>query len=215
MRPLLLDLFCGQGGAGMGYYLSGFDIVGVDIDPQPEYPFRFVQADALTFPLDGFHAVHASPPCQAYSTITPDKSAHPQLIGPVRDRLAASGLPYVIENVEGARRELVNPIRLCGSSFGLGVRRHRWFESNVALLALPCTHDVQGTPVGVYGDGPDSREFLRPDGSRRGAKARSVAHAREAMGMPWADWHGCAEAVPPAFTHHIGSQLLEHLAVTA
>ena len=114
-KPVLLDLFCGAGGAAAGYAAAGFEVVGVDLDDQPRYPYRFVRADALTFPLEGFDAIHASPPCQAYSSITPDRGAHPRLISPVRDRLRAAGVPYVIENVEGARGELINPARLCGS----------------------------------------------------------------------------------------------------
>lgn len=231
-RPRILDLFCCQGGAGMGYHRAGFDVVGVDIDPQPNYPFTFHQADALhvlrdlllsdilgtpahiageEYVLMDFDAIHASPPCQAYSTITPDKSKHPELIEPVRELLIETGLPYVIENVDGAKKHLVDPVMLCGSSFGLRVRRHRWFESNVPILSMPCQHAVQGQPVGVYGDHPDKRPVLRPDGTSRGVKATSLDDARDAMGMPWADWSGCAEAIPPAFTEHIGVQLIEHL----
>lgn len=212
----LLDLFCCEGGAAVGYHRAGFDVVGVDIEPQPNYPFPMVVADALDPPFDlaDFDAIHASPPCQGYSTITPDPDRHPRLIGPVREMLRASGRPYVIENVEGARRHLIEPLKLCGSSFGLPVRRHRYFESNVFLWSMPCRHPDQGRPVGVYGDHPqDDFEYLRPDGTRRGAKANSVDHAREAMGMPWASWNGCREAIPPAYTEWIGAQLVEHLDV--
>jgi DNA (cytosine-5)-methyltransferase 1 len=230
--PRLLDLFCCQGGAGTGYHRAGFDVVGVDIDAQPLYPFPFHQGDALEvlrdlllsdilgtpvilggveYMLQDFDAIHASPPCQAYSTITPDKSKHPELIEPVREFLIESGLPYVIENVDGAKRELIDPVMLCGSSFGLRVRRHRWFESNTPILTMPCQHATQGQPVGVYGDHPDARQVLRPDGRSRGAKATSVDDARDAMGMPWADWAGCAEAIPPAYCEHIGRQLIDHL----
>jgi DNA (cytosine-5)-methyltransferase 1 len=137
MKPRILDLFCGAGGASAGYARAGFDVVGVDLNPQPRYPFEFHQADALTFPLDGFDAIHASPPCQAYSTMRrglwKDRE-HPDLIAPIRDRLIGADVPYVIENVEGARRLLVNPVLLCGTMFGLGtkegnqLRRHRYFE---------------------------------------------------------------------------------------
>jgi DNA (cytosine-5)-methyltransferase 1 len=230
--PRILDLFSGQGGAGTGYHRAGFDVVGVDIDPQPLYPFPFHQGDALEvlrdlllsdilgtpvilggveYVLQDFDAIHTSPPCQAYSTITPDKSKHPELIEPVREFLIESGLPYVIENVDGAKRELIDPVMLCGSSFGLRVRRHRWFESNTPIMTMPCQHKTQGQPVGVYGDHPDARQVLRPNGTSRGAKATSVDDARDAMGMPWADWAGCAEAIPPAYTDHIGRQLIDHL----
>jgi DNA (cytosine-5)-methyltransferase 1 len=195
----------------MGYHRAGFDVVGVDIDPQPRYPFEFHQADALEYAAEHwqeFDAIHASPPCQAYSTITPDKSKHPELIEPTRELLMQTGLPYVIENVAGAREHLKSPMLLCGSAFGLKVRRHRYFESNVWLSSLPCDHAAQGTPVGVYGDHWDSKEHLRPDGSRRGAKATSLADGYEAMGIDWMTWHELAEAIPPAFTELIGQQLL-------
>lgn len=144
-RPLLLDLFCGAGGAAEGYHRAGFDVVGIDINPQPRYPFRFIQGDALDVSLwpVGVDVIHASPPCQALSTQTPDKSKHLNLIPATRDVLVGSGLPYVIENVEGARRSMVDPIRLCGSSFGLDVRRHRYFESNVDLQGVACDHGWQ------------------------------------------------------------------------
>lgn len=219
MKPRLLDLFCCEGGAATGYAAAGFEVVGIDLDPQPRYPFQFIQGDALVafeMPawIDTFDVIHASPPCQGYSTITPDQSRHERLIPVVRDLLRKTGLPYVIENVEGARLELDHPIKLCGSAFGLAVRRHRYFESNVALLGAPCSHVQQGRPIGVYGDHPqDDIDYRRPDGTRRGQKALTLEHAREAMGMPWASWRGCAEAVPPAFTEYIGAQLLAHVSV--
>src|SRR5262245_41316846 len=117
LMPRLADLFCGAGGAGMGYHRLGFEVVGVDIKPQPNYPFEFHQADALTFPLEGFDAVHASPPCQHASALSVMANAgeYPDLIPPTRERLIASGLPYVIENVVGA--VLIGPFTLCGASF--------------------------------------------------------------------------------------------------
>ncbi len=213
MSPRLLDLYCCEGGAATGYARAGFDVVGVDIEPQPNYPFEFHQADAIEYLLEHGHkfdAIHASPPCQAYSSITPDKSKHPELIAPTREALLTIGRPYVIENVEGAWRELVDPMRLCGSSFGLRVRRHRYFESNVWLTSMPCRHEEQGVPVGVYG-GVTSSSPRRPSGTSRGVKARTVEEAREAMGMPWASEHGLTEAIPPAFTEWIGRDLIEHL----
>lgn len=229
MKPKLLDLFCGQGGAAKGYSDAGFDLFGVDLANQPLYPYWFHQGDALevldrlraglgvefrhpdgrrrTLFLEHVKAGHSSPPCQAHSTITPDKSKHVDLIPDVRERMQSWGKPWVIENVEGARTALVDPIRLCGSSFGLRVRRHRYFEANVELKPLPCDHAAQGTPVGVYG-GLRAKHWARPDGRSRGLKATSVAEAREVMGMPWADWDGCTQAIPPAYTEHIGRQLL-------
>jgi DNA (cytosine-5)-methyltransferase 1 len=161
----LLDLFCGAGGAAMGYHRAGFDVVGVDHRPQPNYPFEFIETDALTFLREGgpirgwFDAIHASPPCQAYSAGARMRNGyakdHPRLIEPLRELLIQTGLPYVIENVPEA--PLRSPMRLCGSQFGLDVRRHRAFESNVLLLSNGCTHDHQGVVVGVYGDHPEDR----------------------------------------------------------
>ncbi len=209
-KPLLLDLFCGAGGAAMGYHRAGFRVVGVDIKPQPHYPFMFIQADATKFPykskgafaLAGFDVIHASPPCQAYSVSTPDKSKHPDLAGRVREILAASMLPYVIENVPGA--PLRDYVVLCGSSFGLRVRRHRLFETNFPLLAPPCNHRDQGTPVGVYGGGTGK-------GQKRGRKVMSSTEAVQVMGMPWATRKEVTQAIPPAYTEFIGSQLMVYL----
>ena len=227
----ILDLFCGAGGAGMGYHRAGFDVVGVDINPQPRYPFAFHQQDAIfalrrlvnrggsTFvhpdgrheflTLADFAAIHASPPCQRFSTMTADPDRHPDLIGPIRDSLIATGLPYIIENVPQA--PLVNPVTLCGSAFGLQVRRHRAFESNLPLVGTECFHAEQGRPVGVYGQHPDRKQHLRPDGTQRGTKATSLGHGRRAMGIDWMTWPELAEAIPPAYTEHIGQQLMEHL----
>lgn len=233
-KPILLDLFCCEGGAAKGYYDAGFEVFGVDKDQQPLYPFWFHQGDVLevldklrsgmgvwfTHPEGRNRMIfgeqitvrHASPPCQALSTITPDKSKHVNLIPDVRARLQFSDRPYVIENVEGAKGELIDPIRLCGSSFGLKVRRHRYFESSVELDPVSCNHATQGTPVGVYG-ALRSKHWARPTGQSRGKKATSLNEARDAMGMPWASWHGCTQAIPPAYTEHVGRQLMNHLPV--
>lgn len=212
----LLDLFCGAGGCSVGYARAGFEVVGMDIEPHPDYPFEFIKGDALEAELTGFDVVAASPPCPRYSTITPThtRDSHPDLIGPVRDRLKAWGGVYVIENVPGARKHLDHPIKVCGSWFGLGVRRHRYFESNVMLLrGTDCLHRTQGRPVGVYGDHGDvSGEFLRPDGTRRGRKAANLGEAQQIMGIDWmTSWDDIADAVPPVYTEHIGLQLIEHL----
>jgi len=232
----ILDLYCCEGGAATGYANAGFEVIGIDIEPQPNYPYTFHQGNAIhilrdlllsdilgdpvtinevDYHLTDFDAIHASPPCQAYSTITPDKSKHEALIADTRELLIETGLPYVIENVAGAKRELIDPVLLCGSGFGLGVRRHRYFESNVFLTGIPCAHGAQGTPVGVYGDHADRVEVLRPDGTRRGRKASSVEEARDAMGMPWASWRGLTEAIPPAYTEHIGRQVAAHVQAEA
>jgi DNA (cytosine-5)-methyltransferase 1 len=194
----------------MGYARAGFDVVGVDVAAMPRYPFEFVQADALTFPLDGFDAIHASPPCQDYSTT---RSLHavdyPRLIAPIRERLLEAGVPFVIENVAGARHDLRSPVTLCGSSFGLGVRRHRLFETSFPVMfPPPCRHDLQPEPVDVTGTGA-SRIGERLDGAGGNSrKPRNLAHAREAMGIGWMTRVELREAVPPAMTEWLGLQLL-------
>ena len=208
---MLLDLFCGAGGAAVGYHRAGFDVVGVDINPQPHYPFEFIQADALTFPLDGFDAIHASPPCQAYSVMAHyTKGEYPRLINPIRVRFVSSGLPWVVENVVGA--PLIAPIRLCGSSFGLGVRRHRLFEMSEPPALVPtCSHYHHPAPIDVTGTGGlGSRPRTAPGGGKS-RKPRTLAEAREAMGIDWMTRAELSEAIPPAYTEWIGRQLMAHL----
>lgn len=218
-KPRLLDLFCKAGGASAGYARAGFEVVGVDIEPQPHYPFEFHQADALTYPLDGFDVIHASPPCQRFSSISRVHGVsddHPDLIEVIRRRLVDSGKPYVIENVVGA--PLLNPIICCGSSFGLGavcrdgawrqLRRHRLFESNAALLAPSCCH--QGEPVGVYGNGGEQAKTVWNGGPNRGYMGTRTER-REAMGIDWMAHAELSQAIPPAYTEFIGRQLMEAL----
>jgi hypothetical protein len=219
MSMRLLDLFCGAGGAAMGYHLAGFEVIGVDIAPQPDYPFEFHQADALTFPLDGFDVIHASPPCQGYCTVDRLNSARgwpsrkARLVEPVRDRLLSAGTPYVIENVPGA--PLRNAVQLCGSSFGIGVRRHRIFEvTPLPALAPPCAHGHQRDFVGVYGDHPGGT-LGGDDGYVRQPRAASTAQAQDAMGITWTGWAGLREAIPPAYTHWLGTHLVEALDLSA
>lgn len=220
MRPLLLDLFCGAGGAAMGYHRAGFDVVGVDNVPQPDYPFEFHRADALGFlrslgPINmpgPFDAIHASPPCQSYSAMSNRwGSDHPELIGQVRDLMPA-GVPYVIENVQEARRDMREPIvRLTGAMFGLDVYRPRLFElGNWFTLSGP-PPPRQSETVAVYGK-PDGRHLrTRRDGSRLYAWA-SIEEGQRALGIDWTDdWHQIREAIPPAYTEWIGTQLLQAL----
>lgn len=207
MKPRLLDLFCGAGGASMGYHRAGWEVVGVDIKPQPRYPFDFVQADAMTFPLDGFDAIHASPPCQLFSRAgrlreaQGGKPSSLDLLTPIRPLIQATGLPYIIENVAGAPLE---GVFMCGSSFGLGVRRHRIFESDLLLLGAPCQHKDQGRPVGVY-------HVLGDEVPHGGKTAETLEQAQEAMGIDWMEWHELKESIPPAYTEHLGRQLMAAL----
>jgi DNA (cytosine-5)-methyltransferase 1 len=220
-RPRLLDLFCGAGGAAVGYHRAGFDVTGVDNRPQPHYPYTFLRADAMDVlangNLDGFDAIHASPPCQADTTMSNryrgkggKADSHPDLIGPVHDLLIASGAMYVMENVVGARRKMSHPIVLAGSQFGLGVHRPRLFESNVLLL-LPPRAGTGGRLIGVYGERADGRRLnTRADGYVQRAAA-SIDEARAVMGIDWMDWAEITQAIPPAYTEYIGAQLLDHL----
>ncbi|MCK5615069.1 DNA cytosine methyltransferase [Candidatus Pacearchaeota archaeon] len=195
----LLDLFCGAGGAAMGYHLAGFEVIGVDIKPQPRYPFEFHQADALTYPLKGFDVIHASPPCQAYSkTNAKYRHRHPDLIKSVRKRI--EGYNYVIENVPDARKLLKNPLMLCGGMFGLPIHRHRYFEISPFVFTLLPQCNVPTETVYITGT-------PRPkDGSPRRDPPAHVKRA--AMGTPWMTIKNMDEAIPPAYTEYIGKQLM-------
>ena len=211
----LLDLFCGAGGAAVGYRQAGFDdIVGVDIAPQPDYPFTFIQGDALTPPVDlgDFDLIHASPPCQGYSTLKGlVRVEYPLLIEPVRVML--TGHPYVIENVVGA--PLMAPFRLCGSSFGLGVWRHRLFESShPPTLVPPCSHLSCPNPLDVTGTGGRSSKPRTSPGGGLSRKPANLHEAQQAMGIDWMTRRELSEAIPPAYTRFIGEQFLSQLAVT-
>jgi len=220
IRPTILDLFCKAGGAAKGYSDAGFTVLGVDIAPQPNYPFPFVQADALDAlrslidgcgPLGGFtfDAIHASPPCQLYSQATNmhDKTQYPDLVGPTRELLEATGLPYIIENVPGA--PLLDPFTLCGSMFGLAVRRHRLFETNFAVSVPSCDHKGQGPVVGVYGNGGAWDSTNRPGG---GGRKVVGAEAAAAMGITHTTTQTLlSQAIPPAYTRHIGLQLAQSI----
>lgn len=226
--PLLLDLFCGAGGAAMGYHRAGFDVVGVDIKPQPHYPFPFVRADALAPPVDlsSFDAVHASPPCQRYSIITRqhrNEARHPDLVPPTRAMLRKLSVPWVMENVEGspllrqATFEVPEAagIRLCGSGMGLGVRRHRLFETNWPLTGLACRHELQSANPHRLRSGyvPGPNPVVPVYGG--GQAGFPVAVARRAMGIEWMTQDELKEAIPPAYTEFIGEQLLQHIGANA
>ncbi len=206
--PRLLDLFCGAGGAAMGYHRAGFEVIGVDNKPQPHYPFEFHQADALTFPLEGFDAYHASPPCQAWSVMQNTnhmRKDHPELIVPTRELLKHTRKPFVIENVPGS--PLIKPIILCGLSFGLRVLRHRLFESNVSMFKVPhVKHPRQAKVRGRMPDGYlDSLSYI---GFTTGSSKRAF---RDAMCCGWMTPDEGRQAIPPAYTEYIGKYLMQVL----
>ena len=210
-RPRLLDLFCGAGGAAMGYHRAGFDVTGVDIRPQPRYPFEFVQADALdylaTANLSSFDAIHASPPCQRYVRSGMfDHSNHPDLLPPTREALAETGLPGLIENVPGAPMRA--DLKLCGCMFGLKVKRERWFETSWGAFDMrpPCYHPEP--VVGVYGH-PRGRRSKQGKPWGWGNYSDWVT----AMGIDWMRGEELAQAIPPAYTEYIGGLLLEGIAL--
>jgi len=218
----LLDLFCGAGGCSVGYHQAGFDVTGVDIDPHPDYPFTFVQADAMDVLADRdylstFDVVHASPPCQAFSTQAGgrwERIGHLDLLTPTLHELASYDGTWVVENVPGARRHMPDPITLHGGMFGLGVARPRLFSSNTLLMAPGGRYDYPVGSVGVYGEKPDGRRLTpyRADGSYQRA-ANSLEEAQQVMGTPWmTNWRDIAEAIPPAYTRYIGEQLLAAVA---
>lgn len=206
-RPRLLDLYCKAGGASMGYHLAGFDVTGVDIDPQPRYPFTFHQGDALEFLAahgHEFDVIAGSPPCQRYSLTQRIRNRdHPDYIDAMRVLATAIGRPYVIENVPGA--PLIDPIMLCGAMFeDLAVYRHRLFETDLTLPAP--VHRAHRAPLQKMGRPPQPGDFMHVVGNFSG-----VAHARRAMGIDWMTRDELREAIPPAYTHHLGLHLLDHL----
>ena len=209
MSARLLDLFCGAGGAAKGYHDAGFDeIVGVDNRPQPHYPYEFVLADAMTYPLDGFDLIHASPPCQGYSIMRNlpwlREREYPLLIEPTKERLAASGAIYVIENVMGARAVL-QAGWLCGGMFGLPFFRHRLFETS--FFWLQPGHPKHQHTV-------RARDIVHNGARKLGANvghAAGVALAREAMQIDWMSREEITQAMPPAYTRYIGEQALRYM----
>jgi DNA (cytosine-5)-methyltransferase 1 len=236
MTLRILDLFCGAGGAAMGYHRAGFEVVGVDIAPQPHYPFEFYRGDAVRtlegmlgghgfgateLMLSRFDAIHASPPCQAYSatrTIWNNRGDHPELVEPTRELLKQAALPWVIENVPGA--PLSEPVVLCGSMFGLQadeweLRRHRLFElDGFSCMVPPCAH--KRPVLGVYGGHARRRRVMGvyghgggdPNSNPNRGNSAPIALAREIMGIDWMTAAEISQAIPPAYTEHIGGYLL-------
>ncbi len=218
-RPLLLDLFCGAGGCSVGYERAGFDVVGVDNEPHPDYPYSFVHADAIevlrgeVLDLSLFDAIHASPPCKSETNLAAlSDRKHPNLLGPTLALLGAQRAPWVVENVESTD-QMPGSLVLCGASFGLGatcrdgvyrpLRRHRRFESSAFLMGPGCACDGR-EPVGVYGTGGGGR-------MTRGYKAHPE-EACEAMGIDWMSREDICQAIPPAYTQLIGEQLWDQVA---
>lgn len=189
----------------MGLYLAGFDVTGCDIEPQPYYPFQFIQADALSLDLSGYDCYWASPMCQEYTKLKfRTGKKYPTQIEPTRERLAATGKPYVIENVPGA--PLLNPVLLCGTMFGLKVIRHRHFESNVNIFSLlpPCNHAGRTAKRGKTNTGENGLMTITGHNFH-------VAPARKAMGIDWMTAKGLAQAIPPAYSEYLGRRIIEFL----
>jgi len=204
-RPALLDLFAGGGGAAMGYYLAGFRVVGVDLKPQKHYPFEFHLADALTYPLEGYDAYHASPPCQGESNMTPvryrSRTPTATMIQAIRVRLIETGKPFIIENVTGARKHLVTPVKLCGSQFGLPIFYHRYFECHgFYCLSRSCHHNYK--PI-VASGGPNANGWGKP------RPHASVATRREALRNDWMTGEELNESIPWQYAEFIGKYLME------
>ena len=204
----LLDAFCGAGGAGVGYNRAGFEVVGIDINKQLNYPFEFHQQDAIEYIIKHGHefdAIHASPPCQRHSKMSTCRpglaETYPDLIEPTRDALILTGKPYVIENVVGA--PLRQDLSLCGQMFGLELYRHRMFESNIYLPQL--SHPLHLIPASKAGHWKPGTIM-----SISGHIA-PIKLAREAMGIDWTNRHELAEAIPPAYAEYIGTELMKHV----
>lgn len=216
-RPLAVDLCCKAGGVSVGLHRAGFDVVGVDIEPQPRYPFEFIKADALTVDLTKYDFIWASPHCQGYTALrhAPGAKGKPRQIAAFRSRMP-SHVPWAIENVEAALWDLRDPTTLCGSMFGLGaqgcqLQRHRLIETNFPLTSLACAHD--GRPViGVYGGHARCRAA-----SAGGRGTRDVwvgghrAAASEAMGIDWMTLGELSEAIPPAYAEFVGRAALARI----
>ena len=209
--PKLLDLFCGAGGASVGYSRAGFEVTGLDIKHGKRYPFEYCRLSIENVTVEflrKFDVIHASPPCQTFSItrnlrVAQGKTTNKKDWLPfTRDMLIESKRPYVIENVPGA--PLNTPVQLCGSSFGLKVRRHRLFESNMPLLGSTCDHKPQGKPVGIYGS-------MRDEIPGGGHTAKTMQEANESMGIDWMIWSELVEAIPPAYTEYIGKQLIKNV----
>jgi len=209
----LLDLYCKAGGASVGYAQAGFEVEGVDIEPQPHYPFKFYQADALTFPLEGYDAYHASPPCLKYTLAgvvhRNNGKIYPDLIEPTRLRLVLAGKPYIIENVPPAAKFLINPITLCGVYFGLGVFRHRKFECSFPVPQPPHIKHDGKIGNGKYFSVAGAAGRWKSWGTvYRNVSKGTIKQWRQAMGIDWMLRSEIKDAIPPVYTEYIGKFLM-------
>ncbi len=218
MKPKLLDLFCGAGGAAMGYYRAGFEVVGVDIKPQPHYPFEFHLADALTYPLDGYDAYHASPPCQYYSRLRHlpwlKDRVYWRSVPPVIQLLQPILKPWVIENVEDCW-DMPDSFILCGASIGLNLYRHRRIKTNFPILMyshqkhksviVPGRASLSKRHHGQQGFREINRQSIAGHSSYKGDTERR----KEVMGINWMTCDELSQAIPPAYTEYLGKRLLE------
>lgn len=229
----LLDLFCAEGGAAVGYHRAGYQVIGVDLKPRfaKRYPYEFHAADAFDFldrcGADQFAAIHASPPCQAYTRGNAGKVTNwPRLIAPVRELLEATGKPYIIENVADAASELRDPVKLCGCMFDLHtvdtdgetihLQRARLFETNFPLTApRPCDHSAHKWVAGAYGGARRDKheaKYVR----KGGYVPRDKDVVARLMGIEHdMTWNGLFESIPPAYTEHVGLALAKHLRAMA
>lgn len=210
-KPRLLDLFSCAGGAGMGYHRAGFEVVGVDINPQPRYPFEHHVADAIKYAREHGHeydVIHASPPCQTFTAYRRKGhgvgDSYINLIPETRAALVELGKPYIIENVPGA--PLIDPVTACGSSFGLDVRRHRLFESNMPVMAPPCDHSWQTPRFKPATNRINLRRTVEV-----GVWRIPLDVQQRAMGIDWMELRELSEAIPPAYTEHLGRQALAYI----
>ncbi|MFE2934441.1 SAM-dependent methyltransferase [Streptomyces sp. NPDC059278] len=206
-RPRLLDAFCCQGGAGKGYADAGFDVTGIDLHPQPRYPHRFIQGDAIEYIRAHGHEfdfIHASPPCQHDTDCQRIQGReHPDLIAPTRAALESTGRPWVIENVSGARPKLVRPVLLCGPMLGIQTYRHRYFETSGSFPLAQLHHPAHTVPQAKMGRPVPPGHYGQYVGNFSGVQA-----ARQIMGVPWMNRDGIRECIPPAYTQWIGAQFL-------
>lgn len=209
-KPTCIDLFCGAGGASMGISRAGFEVTGVDIKPQPNYPFRFIQGDALAADISGYDFIWASPPCQAYTMATMSQrnagKVYPDLMAATRDKIMKSGLPYIIENTPGAPMRV--DIVLCGSMFGLNTIRHRWFEIGFDWFGLTPTCQHPRNPIVAVGHGTTSWARKNNNG-----KCHTIAEVRSGMGIDWMNRDELSQSIPPAYSEFLARQIKKHLPI--